>query len=175
MCIMCEGASRADVLSDIHRRVLDHGWALQAVRGDPSEPDWVYSIGLAEFGHAELVGAGVGAAQNYPAVINELGEQIRGGARFEVGDEVSLFGQTFGFGDVHVRHLDDGLVTLWPEYYATQAIVPPFAILQVIGPPAGCSCGKAHPPSDLSDPNAAINGRPNRAARRAQRRYRPRR
>ena len=175
MCIMCEGASRADVLSDIHRRVLDHGWALQAVRGDPSEPDWVYSIGLAELGHPELIGAGIGAAQNYPSLMSELGQRIRHGARFRVGDEVSLFGQTFGFGDVHVRHLDDGLVTLWSEYYAWQPIRPRFAVLQVIGPAVGCSCGKDHPPCDLSDPNAAINGRPNRAARQAQRRYRPRR
>ncbi len=66
-----------------------YGWALQAVLGDEDGPPFVYTVGLAGFGHAELI---LFATRQATAgtVLNELGEYVRAGAVLEPGDLVGL-------------------------------------------------------------------------------------
>ena len=60
MCIMCDGASRDEVLFSLHGRVQRNGWALQIVASTgPPGLGWVYTIGLAAFDHPELVVVGL--------------------------------------------------------------------------------------------------------------------
>ena len=42
MCMLCDGASRDEVMFDVHTRVLTFGWALEAVGGDGERADWIY-------------------------------------------------------------------------------------------------------------------------------------
>ena len=59
MCIMCEGASRDEVLFDIHGAIELHGFFMQGVEPDPPHPGWAYTIGLSDgFGHPEFVVVG---------------------------------------------------------------------------------------------------------------------
>jgi uncharacterized protein DUF4262 len=53
-----------------------HGWALQAVLGDEESPPFVYTVGLAGFGHPELILFATTQA-TAAAVLNELGELVR--------------------------------------------------------------------------------------------------
>ena len=88
--MMCDGASRDEVMFDVHAKVLRHGWALQAVGGEDQRADWVYTVGLSSrLAHPELVIVG-GLLDDSAPTLNELGELVRGGRRFEAGDLVDL-------------------------------------------------------------------------------------
>jgi hypothetical protein len=60
--------------------ITEHGWALQSVPGDPCLPRHLYTIGLTDHDHPELVIVGL---RTPPAVrlLDALGEQVRAGAR----------------------------------------------------------------------------------------------
>jgi len=177
MCIMCEGASRDEALFDLHAAVTRHGWGLQAVEGhDPPDLDWVYSVGLAGgFGHPELVVMS-GQVQQDARLLNELGEMVRSGRRFEVGDAVPLSGGLVGIGAVHPVHIANGLVAVWQEYYeALGPPVPALRALQVVLPDGGaCHHHQVSVPL-LVDPTAGLVGRPRAGPNRAERRARARR
>lgn len=154
MCIMCDGASHDDLLFALHGHVLRRGWALQAVMGpSPERPGFVYSIGLtAGFDHPELVVVGFDTGLG-GSVINEVGEMIRSGRRFAVGEVAQLTGGTVTFGAVHPVHLERGLVASWVRYYGSLGQIPPLDVLQVILPPLSCSCGETHEIPRLADPS----------------------
>ena len=70
----------------MHAKVLRHGWALEAIGGEDRRADWVYTVGLSSgFAHPELVVVG-GLLDDAACTLNELGELVRGGRRFEAGD-----------------------------------------------------------------------------------------
>ena len=66
-----------------------HGWAIQAVLGDEEGPPFAYTVGLAGFGHAELILFATTQA-TAAAVLNELGEHVRAACRLVAGDRVEL-------------------------------------------------------------------------------------
>ena len=81
MCMMCDGASRDEMLFSLHAKVLHHGWALQGVGGDGERADWMYTRGLSSgFAHPELVMVG-GRIEDSGRVLNEIGELVRSGRR----------------------------------------------------------------------------------------------
>jgi len=176
MCIMCDGASRDEVLFGLHRKVLRYGWALQAVGGDDERADWIYTCGLSSgFTHPELVIVG-GRLEDSARALNEVGELVRGGRRFEAGDRVDLTRGTITFDEVHPVHLSDGLVAVCDEYH--EALGGPQVterVLQVV-PVSGAMRVGEPPPPLLSDPDAEVTThiavRPNRATRRARDRAR---
>ena len=65
------------------------GWALQAVLGDEEGPPFVYTVGLAGFGHAELVLFATSQA-TAARVLNDLGELVRDGRVLAAGETVGL-------------------------------------------------------------------------------------
>ena len=89
-------------LTEIIRR---HGWSIQYV-GGPScalpdcpcpaddEPPFAYTIGLFGLGHAELLVLGIGPL-DATAVLNELGERIRGGDSLLPGQLLELERSSF--------------------------------------------------------------------------------
>ena len=161
---MCEGASLDEVLFGIHHKVTTRGWALQAVGGDPPDgADWVYTIGLSGFDHPELLVVGEGVVKVAGVVLNDLGERIRAGDRFDVGDEVPFPSGPVTFGLVHSAHIARGLVAMWPNYYGrVGGELPPVEFLQVVLPDIECSCGRVHGTPLLSDPSVRVG----RASRR---------
>ncbi|GAA0895233.1 DUF4262 domain-containing protein [Pseudonocardia zijingensis] len=73
-----------------------HGWALQAVPGDEDGPPYVHTVGLAGFGHPELILFATAPAIA-ATVLNDLGELVRLGRHLAAGDRVRLRS-----GDVHL-------------------------------------------------------------------------
>jgi hypothetical protein len=164
MCSICDGASHDDVLAFIHHHVRVHGWALQGVIDEPpDQPGWTYSIGLAlSFGHPELVVVG-GGMEVGGSVINDLGERIRRGRRFRVGDEVAFPPGPVTFAPVHPIHLERGLMASWQRYTELdRRPVPPLDALQVVLPELECSCGVVHETPLLADPAVCLVGGPSR-------------
>jgi hypothetical protein len=82
------------VLADIAR----HGWHVVILPPEEDSPGWAHSIGLWErFSHPELIVFG-SEPRRLGALVNALGERVRGGLRFEPGarDDV-LEGLPFAF------------------------------------------------------------------------------
>ena len=69
--------------------IRQHGWALQAVLGDEDGPPYVYTVGLAGFGHPELILFATTQA-TAATVLNDLGELVRAGRRLAPGEQVAL-------------------------------------------------------------------------------------
>lgn len=83
--------------------VREHGWAIQAIFGTGcwghpacdcdrprcGSPPFAYTVGLCAFGHPELVIFGLGIDQAH-AVLNSLGDRVRGGHRFNPDETVTF-------------------------------------------------------------------------------------
>jgi len=172
MCEICNGKSQAEIVSDVAAKVRHVGWALQAVSGagPPTEVPWVYTVGLSSgFGHPDLVwmGGDIGEGAH---VLNQLGNLVRLGRRFELGHRVMAGDEAFDLTSVHRAHLQRGLVAMCDAYYASighRPVLP--GLLQVTR--QGANVSGAAPL--LSHEGAWGSGSQlgNRAARRARRRH----
>jgi Domain of unknown function (DUF4262) len=102
------------VLSDIR----SHGWHMVGVESDEEGPGFAYSVGLLRtFGHPEILVVGLDASVMF-GMINQIGELIRTGKRFEHHDESGdvLDGFNVAFRSVEARyHRDFVSYALW--YY----------------------------------------------------------
>lgn len=84
-----EGPTRRqldDYLERVAEIIEKHGWFLQGVfpRAGEWGPVFVYTIGLTEFDHPEIIVFGLGY-EIAPRILNDLGERVRGGEKFETG------------------------------------------------------------------------------------------
>ncbi len=104
-----------------------HGWALQAVLGDEESPPFVYTVGLAGFGHPELIVFATTQA-TAAVVLNELGELVRAGERLGAGTRVPL-----ACGAVHLLSFPDSEHWLFAanDLYRTPG-APPVPVLLVV-------------------------------------------
>lgn len=168
--MMCDGASRDEVLFARHATIERYGWALVAVGDSPPTADWIYTIGLAPRGHPELVIVGHEQAVA-GALLNELGERIRDGERFQAGDSTMAGHVQVGFVAVDPAHIERGLLNAWLDYYG--ALGPPHPdlhALQVVLPD-GQHCHTHQTSQPLLDtPFDVMQLGGNRAERRARRR-----
>ena len=170
--MMCDGASRDEVMFGVHAKVLRFGWALQVVGGDDDRADWIYTLGLSSgFAHPELVMVG-GRVDDVAPTLNELGALVRRGHQLDTGDVVEASRGWVTFDDVHPVHIDDGLVAICDEYHEALGGPPQTQrVLQVV--PLSGPLAEGEPvPMLLSDPMAELprtgGPGPNRAARRAR-------
>ncbi|MDP9350230.1 MAG: DUF4262 domain-containing protein [Chloroflexota bacterium] len=89
LCLICAGAteSLSEAEVDTLRIVQHHGWQVTKIEADESWPSQAFSIGLHHsFGHPEVVIFGL-ATDVMHVIINNIGEDIRGGAHFEASRE----------------------------------------------------------------------------------------
>jgi hypothetical protein len=121
-----------------------YGWALQGVLGDDESPPFVYTVGLTEFGHPELILFATSQA-TAAAVLNELGELVRAGHRLGAGEQVTLpqgrvhlldlprsDGWLFGANDLYRRAGEPAIPAL--------LVVPDEELVELGGPDRGCDC-----------------------------------
>jgi hypothetical protein len=89
------------LLADIAR----HGWVVLAIKEDDEGPAFAYSVGLFHtFDHPEILIIGLPPKTAHP-LINDLGETIRGGRRFEVGSRCDdVASTTLVFNGMDERH-----------------------------------------------------------------------
>lgn len=86
MCMMCNGASRDDVLFHVHASIERVGWAVVPVVSGTVARSWAYTIGLSSgFGHPELVVVGR-RPDSAGLLLNSLGEMVRAGESLSPGE-----------------------------------------------------------------------------------------
>jgi hypothetical protein len=132
VCIICDGGSEEELLSDEFVRIALHGFVMVAVE---STPEWAYTIGLRQsFDHPELVVTGLPddiAAHVMTGVV----ARIREGERFTASSPpVSLCNCTTAtFGVVHPAQWEHGRFDQWLRFYSWVGGEPPVAeALQVL-------------------------------------------
>jgi hypothetical protein len=106
-------------------------WHVVTVLEDDEGPGFAFTIGIfTNFGHPELMIVGL-RREVMHRVLNDLGEQVRGGARFAPADAIAdaLEGVTCTFVEVDRKHYRDwlGYARWWyrgDEFPALQLIYP---------------------------------------------------
>jgi hypothetical protein len=80
-----------------------HGWFVNRIAEDAAGPGFAYSFGLyEEFSHPEIIIFGL-PDETMHRLINDVGNRVRGGAKYSAGDETSdlLKGYTCAFRTVN--------------------------------------------------------------------------
>lgn len=177
MCLMCEGWTADEMHADTHDRIRRYGFAMFGVRDGDGGPTWLYSIGLADHDHPELVIANV-ELDSAHAVLTDLAARVLDGDRLDEARRVAyldVVGEAT-LRDVHPAHLAGELIAAWHGYYAWRdaPAPPPPRVLQVVAPDeAFCRChAGTQPRLDLAHVTfrpAASNRRERRAATRRRR------
>jgi hypothetical protein len=182
MCMICDGASRDEVLFHHHALIDEFGWAAVAVADDGAwHEGWLYTIGLTAHDHPELVVVGVPPERCGP-ILTELVERVLEGETLLPGSVLDVFGIEVELVGVHPDHVAGGLVAAARDYYEALGWPGSVDALQVIVPTGLAYCSEhLFGPPRLNDPSAwqhpvgAPPARPNRARRRAAERDRRRR
>jgi hypothetical protein len=94
-----------DVDARVRADIARHGWHVVLIPPEQGSPGWAHSIGLFErYAHPELLVFGSEPRQ-LGALVNALGERVRGGRRFaaETRETGVLEGLPFAFGAVAPR------------------------------------------------------------------------
>jgi hypothetical protein len=137
-----------DVEARVQHDIQHHGWHVVLIPPDGDAPGWAHTIGLWErFAHPELLVFGSEPRQ-LAALLNALGERVRGGQRFAAGarEDGVLQGLGFAFRAVAKRWIPVFLGNAaW--HYRSEA----FGVLQGFWPDpedrfpwdAGCACDVA--------------------------------
>jgi hypothetical protein len=124
VCVICDGGSFEELLSDQFVRIALEGCVMVAV---DSTPEWAYTIGLAHsFDHPELVVTGLpSASANH--VLAAVVDRVREGERFTASSpRLSLCECTTAtFGMVHPGQWDSGRFAHWVRYYDWVGDEPP--------------------------------------------------
>jgi hypothetical protein len=134
MCIMCEGASRDEVLFDIHGAIERHGFFMQGVEADLLHPGWTYTIGLSDgYGHPEFVVMGPPMTEA-ARILDGLARTVMAGTdRYRAGETTSLpHGKSGELVQVKQQHFRRGLLAMWDDYYAGLGRRVPRRALQVV-------------------------------------------
>ncbi|MGD9796026.1 MAG: DUF4262 domain-containing protein [Acidimicrobiia bacterium] len=137
MCIMCEGASRAEYFDRLGQAIASHGWAVVAVEPSRHDDGWGYTVGLCEgFGHPEIIVRGASPPMA-GRLLNQIGALVSTGHQFTSGDAIDLDGPVsghVGLISVDPAHVSAGRFDAWFGYYARVGYAPRFSALQVMLP-----------------------------------------
>ena len=127
---MCDGATDLEMALNLAERVDQYGYTLQGVEGPGG---WMYTIGLTDRGHPELVFVGDCQACAV-GCLTELSEGVLAGDRLEAGEVIVLEnGFEARLVSVHAAQIRAGLVGCWyryQEWRGRTAAGPP--VLQVL-------------------------------------------
>lgn len=174
MCALCDGKSIEQLWEDFHGFIRRGGWALQGVEASRHDRPWVYTIGLVEnYRHPELIAVG-DDVRAQGSLLNAIGDHVKQGALFVVGDRLDLGGYEVEFGAVDPSYVSQGLCRSWDAYYDWLGDRPTqeFEVLSVLRPlTEWCQhCDEAR--RVLATPGASGFGESlNRAQRRVRRRH----
>jgi len=161
MCDLCDGVTLEERMRWAHLSILGAGYSQIAVEG--SVP-WVYTIGLSERLHPELLIAGIDTA---PAaeLLDRLASRVVRGERFEAGTTVDEEGESFGLVAVHPSRVKVGLCAAWQAYARLHPGPGTLRVLQVQMPDEWfCRCHAGNQPR-LELPGG-MPGAPSREERR---------
>lgn len=115
MCIICDGGTFEELMSDQFVRIAMRGYVLVGVEGPTS---WSYSIGLVRsFEHPELVMSGPLELADH--ALPQVVDRIRAGERFDASSgPVQLCDcTTVAFGSVDPAQWEHGRFDHWKRFY----------------------------------------------------------
>ena len=168
---MCDGATFEDQLHRMNLEIRGRGWATLAVQ---APVPWVYTIGLTEHMHPELVVAGA-KLPSASALVDRLARRVIEGERFWAETMIEEEQGPYGVVAVHPTRLAAGLCAAVPAYdREMRRRWSGFQALQVQVPDEWfCKCHRGSQPR--LDLPGGTPGAPNRELRRqAARRRRSR-
>jgi hypothetical protein len=126
VCVICDGGSEEELLSDEFVRIALHGFVMVAVQ---STTPWAYTIGLLQsFDHPELVVTGL--PDDVAAhVMSGVVARVREGERFTPSSPALSLCKctTATFGTVNPAQWDAGRFGQWVRYYRWLGGEPPIA------------------------------------------------
>ena len=111
MCRLCEGATWDDVIADARLQIAVNGYMLFGVTGDDHYP-WVYTAGLIDSGHPELIIASV-STETSAEILNVLAKSVIEGDRFEVGEHIGATARLVRIGAVDDVQYDLDSFAMW--------------------------------------------------------------
>ena len=149
LCPCCAGIPFDDVLAADIDLIQRHGWMIQYVS---APTPWAYTIGLSPgFAHPELIVVGLDHRRSMD-VLNNLGEQVRAGARLRPGP-ASTDTAPVDLIDVHQSHWATDRFAIWWAVTSEMGVVvdsEPRALQALVD----------------GSPSVRLDHGPNRAARR---------
>ena len=165
---MCDGASRDEVLFDVHGAISRQGWYGCRVTAHPPDLGWAYTIGLASRGHPEFLV--LDPPDDIARILQTLSESVQRGEIYRHHETGQIGPYRARFREVHPKHLDDGLIALWEDYYESLGEDVEPSVLQVVLDHDGeCpDCQTAVP--RLDDPTVPTLRSPRRARSETERR-----
>ena len=111
--------------------IATYGWSVIKIEADDRGPGFAYTIGLHQrFEHPEVIIVGLRSATAH-AILNDVGEDIRGGARYRVGEVCSTVLEGY---DVTFRVVP---VFQYPAYLGTASRFygdESFSVVQLVYP-----------------------------------------
>lgn len=121
---MSERTQNGDWVAETRATIEHHGWMIQGVFGDAHA--WAYTVGLSKgFNHPELVLSDICCSRCACAVLNSIGELVRGGRHFDQGDLLAdRSGQILRLCEVHRGNFDTGVFAVWTGYH--RSLGPPY-------------------------------------------------
>jgi hypothetical protein len=109
--------ARARVLADLRGLIDEHGWAVRNVGAGDTAADvgFSYTIGLAGFGHPEVIVMGM-PHESAHEFLNLIGDEVRRGSRYQHGTVTDEFTDDDA-PVVFIRVEDTGRLTAVDEVY----------------------------------------------------------
>jgi hypothetical protein len=121
---MSERTHNDDWVTETQATIERHGWMVQGVFGDAHF--WAYTVGLSEgFNHPELVVADICCPRCAGAVLNSIGELVRGGHHFDQGDLLAdPSGRILRLCEVDRDNFETGVFAVWTGHH--RSLGPPY-------------------------------------------------
>jgi hypothetical protein len=120
-------------LLQVNGLIDQHGWAVQHAHGDVTFPPFSYTVGLAKWGHPEIVVVGLPPAVAQ-SQLNTLAERVRAGNRLVAGQRIDDLLRSYAC--VLVTVADSRLLPIANAIYRGDG--PPISAVQLVWPdPAG--------------------------------------
>lgn len=128
--MLCDGFTHQEFLDGLEEKKRFFGYTKSGCE-DP--PGWIYTIGLTERGHPELIVAGV----EWPtaaSLVDAIADRVLAGERFDSAASVDVAGHTLEVVRVHERHWEDSTFSVWHDYYFAFGPAPDPSALQLLLP-----------------------------------------
>jgi hypothetical protein len=140
MCMMCDGATREEIIEKYSGLIDEHGWMAVALPPSARSPGWAYTVGLtARFAHPELVVLTCSAAVAHRRLA-ELVERIAGGDRVVPGELAQPVAEPLELRSVADSQLNAGLMAMWPDVAARRRWpASSLRAVQVLDPTLTCT------------------------------------
>ena len=117
MCMICDGATHEEVLTETDERIGRFGFTMVGIEPNPDHPPWLYTIGLVErHNHPELCVLGMPEHAGF-RLLDAVSRWVLGGERLAPGRDVIVGGVRYHVDDLDDRVVAGDMLAQWHDYY----------------------------------------------------------